>query len=100
MAVHHAADRLDILVVSAEEGVAKPDPRIYAIAADRLGVRPEGCVFVDDQPRKNMVITFIPEGLDVGLPADQAEQKRQYDARLRPLLAPERRHIIEDSGGE
>lgn len=26
----------------------KPDPEIYRYAADRLGVRPEECVFVDD----------------------------------------------------
>jgi len=52
-------------------------------------------VNVDDRPRKDLVITFIPEGLDVGLPADQLDQKRQYDAALRPLLRPERRHIIQ-----
>jgi putative hydrolase of the HAD superfamily len=38
----------DTLVCSAEVGVAKPDPAIYTLAAVRLGVRPEACVFVDD----------------------------------------------------
>jgi putative hydrolase of the HAD superfamily len=38
----------DSVVISAEVGLRKPDPRIYLLAADRLGVPPEGCVFVDD----------------------------------------------------
>jgi epoxide hydrolase-like predicted phosphatase len=41
-------DVVDTMVISAEEGVAKPAPRIYQIAAERLGVRPEEVVFVDD----------------------------------------------------
>jgi putative hydrolase of the HAD superfamily len=28
--------------------MAKPEPRIYALAAQRLGLPPEECVFVDD----------------------------------------------------
>jgi epoxide hydrolase-like predicted phosphatase len=39
---------VDAMIISAEEGVAKPDARIYHIAAGRLGVRPEEAVFVDD----------------------------------------------------
>jgi putative hydrolase of the HAD superfamily len=38
----------DVLVCSAEVGMAKPEPGIYTLAAARLGVRPEACVFVDD----------------------------------------------------
>jgi epoxide hydrolase-like predicted phosphatase len=38
----------DVMVISAEERLAKPDARIYHIALDRLGVRPEEAVFVDD----------------------------------------------------
>jgi putative hydrolase of the HAD superfamily len=30
--------------------VAKPDPRIYRIAAERLEVETGDCLFVDDQP--------------------------------------------------
>lgn len=39
---------VDVMIISAEEGVAKPDPAIYHIALRRLGVRPEEAVFVDD----------------------------------------------------
>ncbi|RVX43279.1 putative hydrolase of the HAD superfamily [Nonomuraea polychroma] len=39
----------DDLVSSARVGVAKPDRRIYEIAAERAGVAPESCLFVDDR---------------------------------------------------
>ncbi len=41
-------DAIDTIVISAEEGVAKPDPRIYQITLDRLGVQPGQSIFVDD----------------------------------------------------
>lgn len=42
------ADAFDLIVISAEEKVMKPDPRIFLHTAERLGRRPEECVFVDD----------------------------------------------------
>ena len=41
----------DAVVLSEHEGVRKPDPEIYLIAAKRLSEAPEACVFVDDVPR-------------------------------------------------
>jgi epoxide hydrolase-like predicted phosphatase len=38
----------DAAVISAEVGLHKPQPEIYLLAAERLGVAPEDCVFVDD----------------------------------------------------
>jgi putative hydrolase of the HAD superfamily len=38
----------DEVVISAEVGLHKPQPEIYLLAAERLGVSPEDCVFVDD----------------------------------------------------
>ena len=38
----------DQLIISAEEGVTKPDPRAYLLAAERLRVQPSEAVFVDD----------------------------------------------------
>ncbi|PZG16299.1 hydrolase [Nonomuraea aridisoli] len=40
----------DDVVSSHRVGVAKPDPAIYRIAAERAGVAPERCLFVDDRP--------------------------------------------------
>jgi putative hydrolase of the HAD superfamily len=38
----------DAIVRSDEVGVRKPDPEIFLLTADRLGVAPQECVFVDD----------------------------------------------------
>ena len=38
----------DEIVISGDVGLHKPQPEIYKLAADRLGVAPEECVFVDD----------------------------------------------------
>ena len=39
----------DTIVYSHEVGVAKPDPAIYLLACERLDVRPEEAVFLDDR---------------------------------------------------
>ena len=41
-------DVFDHMVISAEVGLTKPDPKIYQIALDQLGVSPNEAVFVDD----------------------------------------------------
>ena len=38
----------DAVVISGEVGLRKPDPAIYALAAERLGLSAEEIVFVDD----------------------------------------------------
>src|SRR3954453_15152987 len=43
-------DYLDLLIVSEEVGVAKPDPAIFAIALEQLGVAPSEALFVGDSP--------------------------------------------------
>jgi putative hydrolase of the HAD superfamily len=45
------AHLFDDIVCSADVGLAKPDPKIYALAAERLGLSPDECVFVDDLER-------------------------------------------------
>jgi putative hydrolase of the HAD superfamily len=43
--IHHL---FDDVVCSAEVGMAKPEAGIYTLAAERLGLEPGECVFVDD----------------------------------------------------
>ncbi|MCX2729745.1 HAD family phosphatase [Saccharopolyspora sp. NFXS83] len=38
----------ELAVISSEVGLRKPDPRIYELTLDRLGLRPQEAVFVDD----------------------------------------------------
>ena len=40
----------DVVVDSCEVGLRKPEPDIYQLVCERLGVRPEDAVFVDDLP--------------------------------------------------
>ncbi len=44
------AELFDATVISGEVGLRKPEPEIYAIAAERMGMAPEELVFVDDLP--------------------------------------------------
>ncbi len=53
----------DDVVLSYQVGVAKPNPEIYILAAKRLGVRPEQCLFVDDKE------TFCDAARSVGMRA-------------------------------
>lgn len=41
-------DAFDKMIISAEVGAAKPEPKIFQIALEQLGVRPNEAVFVDD----------------------------------------------------
>jgi epoxide hydrolase-like predicted phosphatase len=41
----------DVAIYTHEEGIHKPDPRIYAIICERLGVQPGEMIFLDDVPR-------------------------------------------------
>jgi putative hydrolase of the HAD superfamily len=41
-------DLFELVVDSSSVGIRKPDPRIYHLTAQRLGLAPEVCVFIDD----------------------------------------------------
>jgi epoxide hydrolase-like predicted phosphatase len=42
------AELFDGIVLSGEEGMRKPTPEIYSLGAQRIGLQPSQCVFVDD----------------------------------------------------
>lgn len=41
-------DAFDKMIISAEVGAVKPEPKIFQIALEQFGVRPNEAVFVDD----------------------------------------------------
>ena len=41
----------DATLLSYETGLIKPQPEIYELMAERLGLEPNECVFIDDQER-------------------------------------------------
>jgi putative hydrolase of the HAD superfamily len=71
---------VDEIIISAEEGIAKPDPRIFRIAAERLGVRPQEAVFVDDRPEN------VQGARAVGMRGIQFETREQTIADVRKHL--------------
>jgi putative hydrolase of the HAD superfamily len=40
--------RFDLVVESSVEGIRKPNPRIYSLTCERLGIEPSEAVFLDD----------------------------------------------------
>ena len=45
---HHFDEMCDLIIYTHEEGIAKPDPRIFVLTCKRLGVQPAGMLFLDD----------------------------------------------------
>jgi len=68
-------DLFDDVVCSAEVGLAKPDPAIYRLAAERLGLPPAACVFVDDFERN------VAAAREVGMQAVFYRVDRGHDLR-------------------
>lgn len=49
----------DGIVVSGQEGVMKPDPRVFRILLDRYGLAASEAVFIDDDPRNPAVAASL-----------------------------------------
>lgn len=56
------ADVFDLVVISGELGCGKPDPRIYAVALEGIGARPENAIMVGDNFRRD-----VAAAQDVGI---------------------------------
>ena len=50
---HKGYDSFDEIVLSCRVGIRKPNPRIYLLATEKLGVQPTECIFTDDK-QKNL----------------------------------------------
>ncbi len=74
-------DAFDEVIISAEVGLMKPDPRIYHLAVERLGVTPTQAVFIDDFPLN------VRAAQDCGLHAIRFRNPAQARAELEQLLA-------------
>ena len=67
----------DGIVMSGEEKTRKPFSKFYRIMIDRYDLKPERCVFIDDNPRN------IKGGLDHGIPGIQFIDPQQLKESLR-----------------
>ncbi|VTR75612.1 HAD family hydrolase [Cellulomonas hominis] len=82
---HHAVPaapvigRLEAVVVSGQEGVAKPDPRIFRLIAQRHRLDPARTLFTDDSPAN--VAAAAAEGFQAVLFTGAAELRTDLVAR-------------------
>jgi putative hydrolase of the HAD superfamily len=73
-------DLFEVVVDSAFVGLRKPDPAIYRLTCDRLGVAPERCLFVDD------VEANCSAAADLGMTAVLYRSSDQAIAEMREAL--------------
>jgi putative hydrolase of the HAD superfamily len=70
----------EVVVDSAFVGLRKPDPAIYRLTCERLGVAPERCVFVDD------VEANCTAAAELGMAAVMFRSSEQAIAEVREAL--------------
>ncbi|WP_327269139.1 HAD-IA family hydrolase [Streptomyces sp. NBC_01218] len=73
-------DLFDVHVISEVVGMAKPDPAIYQLTLDRLGLPGTACVFVDDHP------VNLPPAEALGITTVLATDEDSAVAELERLL--------------
>lgn len=70
----------DAVVASGDIGFAKPEAQAYEITADRLGVRLEDCLMIDDRE------DYYQGAISVGMQAIRYESFEQMKSDLEKLL--------------
>ena len=81
--VFHLDQVVDEIIISAEEGVIKPDVEIYQIAMSRLDSKPEESLFIDDYGKN------VKAAVDFGMKAIQFKDNKQAISMIRELLREE-----------
>lgn len=74
------ADAFDVLIISSEVGCVKPEPRIYHLLLENLGLQPPQVVFIDDS-RQNVAAAH-----QVGMSAIHFQTPDQMRFELSQLL--------------
>ncbi len=77
-------DVFDEMIISAEVGLMKPDPRIYRLALEKLGALPEESVFLDD------VLVNVEAARSVGMSGIHFTQPEKALEELKQLLSNHR----------
>ena len=84
---HGILKYIDLVVASAEEGVSKPDRRIFEIALQRAGCRPESVVMIGERidndivqaKKMGMKNVWIKQGFGKYWKIGGKEEKAEYD---------------------
>ena len=72
----------DAIVVSGELGIPKPDRRIFLHAAELLGVKPDECLFVGDDPTSDVMGAIGADMEIVWLDTHEHDGRFDDDARV------------------
>lgn len=72
-------DWFEDIVLSGEEKICKPDPRIFQRFLDRTGTEAEGCLFIDDSPANILAASSL--GFDTVLFQSAAQLKEEIIKR-------------------
>lgn len=75
-------DDFDSVIVSSDTGFLKPEPEIYRISLEQLGVRPSEALFIDDHGEN------VEGARAVGIQALQFESPAQLASALVPFELP------------
>lgn len=78
---YHFDEMTDLIVYSHEVGFAKPDPRIFALTCERLGVLPGEMAFLDD------AAVHVAAARELGIHAILFRETTQAIAEMRACLA-------------
>jgi FMN phosphatase YigB (HAD superfamily) len=70
----------DRIIISAEEGLAKPDLRLYDLAASYIGIAPAQAIFFDD------LVENVKGGRDSGMQAFEYKNNEQTIGIIQHLL--------------
>lgn len=70
----------DVVVASGEVGLAKPEARIYELTAERLGIRTDECIFIDDR------MEYIEGAQAVGMKAVLFTSNQELFTALHEIL--------------
>lgn len=77
---YHFDEICDLIIYSHEEGIAKPERRIFELTCERLGVQPVEMVFLDDVERS------VAAAREFGIHAILFRETRQAIAEIQACL--------------
>lgn len=70
----------DVMVISSDVGLVKPDPRIFTLMAERLSFQPAECLMIDDSPHNCAAAAEI--GMQHLVYTDYGALKKELPGRL------------------
>ena len=82
----HLDREFDLIIISSEEGMRKPELELYRLALSRLDVRPDEALFIDDEQR------YIDGARAIGMHALQFRDTTQVIEEMKQYLGIDRNY--------